>query len=188
MNVVIISGSIRNGRQTHKVAKILHHRLLKENIMVELLDLKAYDLPMMENRFSKQSEPPQSLVEFGDRLNQADGIVIVSPEYNGSYPGVLKNALDHFYPEINHKGIGVVTVSSGSFGGIMAAHHLQTYILELKAYPNPYVLPVPNVETNATETGEFTDPRTKKKMDTFVREFIAFANLLTPTQEQQLSA
>lgn len=188
MKVVIISGSIRRVRQSHKVAEIIYGRLLKENVRAELLDLKEYDLPLMTERLSELADPPENLVRLGEKLDQADGIIIVSPEYNGSYPGVLKNALDYFYSEFNHKAISVATVSSGSFGGIMAAHQLQTYLLEFKAYPNPYTLPVPNVETNATETEEFADSRTQRKLDIFIREFIWFTNLLTSGRAQRLSA
>ena len=62
---------------------------------------------------------------------------LVTPEYNNGYPGVLKNALDYFLPEYRRKPVGIVTVSSGGFGGINALAQLRLVLFLMGAYPIP---------------------------------------------------
>ena len=82
-----------------------------------------------------RDDPPPGLVRFSEAVRAADAVVVVSPEYNGSIPGVLKNALDYIYGEWFRKPVGIVTVSAGGFGGVQVHNHLQLLFLRLKALP-----------------------------------------------------
>jgi NAD(P)H-dependent FMN reductase len=75
----------------------------------------------MEQRLSEMKIAPPGLRSFSDKLEVADGLLIVSPEYKGGVPGVLKNALDYLKPSIlRRKPVGICTVSSGGFGESIA--------------------------------------------------------------------
>ncbi|MEO0471661.1 MAG: NAD(P)H-dependent oxidoreductase, partial [Bacteroidota bacterium] len=138
MNIAIISGSVRSGRHSHKVATYLHQQLsLRDGIKVDLMDLHTWQLPILENRWKKLDNPPSNLVNFSASLQTADGLIFVSPEYHGSYTGVLKNAVDHYWHEFHRKPIGVVATGSGKFGGINASTEMQQLILSLGAFPMP---------------------------------------------------
>src|SRR5205807_1943358 len=98
--IPVILGSIRRDRESVKVARFVMDCLQKLNaVHAELLDLKELNLPMMEERLRFRSDPPPSVVDFGAKINRADSILIVTPEYNGGYPGVLKNALEYLKDE-----------------------------------------------------------------------------------------
>jgi NAD(P)H-dependent FMN reductase len=99
------------------VARFVHKRLgSRENVETQIIDLKELNLPIMEERLRFRNDPPPGLVEFSEKMNRAHSIVIVTPEYNNGYPGVLKNTLDYLLPEYRRKPFGIVTVSGGGFG------------------------------------------------------------------------
>jgi NAD(P)H-dependent FMN reductase len=93
-------GSTRRDRQTFKVARFVLVQLQRwQGVQTELLDLLEYNFPIMEERLHRRDDPPPRLQEFADKIARADSLIIVTPEYNNGYPGVLKNALDYLLPE-----------------------------------------------------------------------------------------
>src|ERR1700679_787108 len=117
--IPIIVGSTRRDRQSIKVAQFVLKKLQERpGVETELLDLLEYNFPIMEERLHRRDDPPPRLEEFGGKIGRADSFVIVTPEYNTAYPGVLKNALDYLLPEYERKPVGIVTVSAGVYGGI----------------------------------------------------------------------
>jgi len=173
MRLTIILGSVRLNRQSEKVATYLFKRM--ENlpgVQADLLDLKSFDLPVMEERLRMQKEPDNALLEFSERLMKADGIMIVSPEYNGSYPGALKNALDYFKAEYQKKVFVLVTVSNGQWGGINASHHLESWVTHVKGYLSPYKLMVPFVEELFDPDGTPLNPSFVRQSDQVIEEWI----------------
>ncbi|NEO64685.1 MAG: NAD(P)H-dependent oxidoreductase, partial [Moorea sp. SIO4G2] len=118
LNIPIVLGSCRIGRESLNVAKFILTELVDHNrIDTELIDLGEYKLPMLEERLQDSSNPPENVLKFCAKLGQADGILLVTPEYKNGYPGVLKNALDYLEPQaLKYKPIGICTVSSGRFG------------------------------------------------------------------------
>jgi len=173
MKIAIILGSVREDRKSDKVATYLM-RLLEKQFEVEtiMLDLLDYSFPVMKERFRLLENPSESMSEFSTILNQSDGIIIVTPEYNGSYSGALKNTLDYYKQEYVRKPMGVVTVSSGSWGGINASHHLLSWILHVKAIPSPYKLMIQNVNSVFKDNNELLDEKFEGKASDFLKEFI----------------
>src|SRR5260370_38723468 len=120
LNIPIVMGSIRIGRTSRDIALFMHSRMAADpRLKADLVDLGEYSFPMMEQRLSEMMVAPPGLQEFSDKLERADGLLIVSPEYKGGVPGVLKNALDYLKPGIlRRKPVGICTVSAGGFGGV----------------------------------------------------------------------
>ncbi len=173
MKIAIILGSVRENRRSVNVAKLLNELLKKRGgVEVELLDLKEYSFPVMEERLRFLKNPPDGMIDFSATLDSADGIIIVSPEYNGSFSGVLKNTLDYFKDEYFKKAVGVVTVSSGSLGGVNASHHLLSWALHVKAIPSPFKLMVQNVDDLFNEDGELSDNDLGDRSEKFLKEFL----------------
>src|ERR1700710_183624 len=115
-NIAIISSSVRAGRNSHRVTLFFKNFIEQNNLAsVEIIDLKEYNFPLFEERLSKVKEPSPMMLKFADKVKKADGIIIVTPEYNGGYPASLKNAIDLLYPEWKRKPIGLATVSDGPF-------------------------------------------------------------------------
>lgn len=174
MFIPVILGSTRRGRQSLKVARYIHAQLARQpDVTTELLDLAEYNFPIMEERLRFRDDPPPRAEEFSGKLQRADAIVIVSPEYNNGYPGVLKNALDYFYPEYKRKVFGIVTVSAGGFGGINCLQQLRQVALTLGGYPIPASFPVSKVNSSFAEDGTPQDAAaTDKRAGAFFDELL----------------
>jgi NAD(P)H-dependent FMN reductase len=186
MNIIIISGSIRTGRKSHQVAEVLKDRFVKSGYKhTEVLDLAIYDLPVLEEKYGDHAEMPTGLAEIQQKIDQADAMIFVSPEYHGSYSGALKNAVDYFWKEFMRKPIGVVAVAFGRFGGINASTAMQQLVLSLGAYPMPYKLLVPTVQNAFDESGIIKDEMLSKSFDKFVSEFSWLSEAITAKKAQE---
>jgi len=151
----------------------------RSNVETELLDLLEYNFPIMEERLHERDDPPPRLQEYADKIQRADSLVIVSPEYNNGYPGVLKNALDYLLPEYERKPIGIVTVSAGSFGGLTCLVQLRLVTIGMGAFPIPERLPVSRVHQNfPNDDGTPADPSYEKRANTFLDEVLWFTEAI----------
>jgi NAD(P)H-dependent FMN reductase len=174
-----ILGSTRRDRQSPKVAKFVHRRLAaRENVETEVIDLQELNLPIMEERLRFRNDPPPGLVPFSEKMNRADSIVIVTPEYNNGYPGVLKNTLDYLLPEYKRKPFGIVTVSGGGFGGITCLAQLRLVVIGMGAFPIPASLPVSTVQNSFDADGNPKDAAYEKRADTFIGELLWFTEAI----------
>lgn len=185
MKIAIISGSVRENRQTIRVSLHLTDRLKSESEhQVEHIDLAETDLPVMHERLRMLQKPDPAWLSFGQKVNEADAIIIVSPEYNGSYSGALKNALDYLKSEYTKKPFGIVTVSSGQYGGINASHHLESWVLHVKGYPSPFKLLVPHVEELFNADGEVQQAGFEKQVSVFIQEFLWLARAIVNEKQR----
>ena len=129
----VILGSTRPGRKGEVIAKwVVEQASTRADATFELVDLADFPLPHLDEEL-----PPSRGVYANDhtkawsaRISQFDGFVFVTPEYNHSTSGVLKNALDYLYLEWNNKTVGFV--SYGVAGGIRAVEHLRVIVAELQ--------------------------------------------------------
>lgn len=174
MNIAIISGSTRIGRQTTKVANYLEQVASnKANVtQVTLLDIHAYNFPVMEERHGMLKNPPTGLEEFHQKLDACDALIIVTPEYNGGMSGALKNTLDYFRNEFTKKPMAAVTVSGGNMGGVNALHQLWYWMLHVGAIVSPTKLLVSNVTKAFADNGQATDERFIRNADKTIDELI----------------
>lgn len=135
MKVAIILGTVRQGRHTEKLAKwVVKHAESRENVEVELLDLADYPLPFFEEpvspKYNPDRRPSPEAKKWLDKLGSFDAYVVVTPEYNHSIPGVLKNALDYTDFQVMRKPFALVT--HGTAGGARAAAHLKDILSEIR--------------------------------------------------------
>ncbi|MFD9006858.1 NADPH-dependent FMN reductase [Streptomyces sp. NPDC059582] len=128
----IILGSTRPGRNGAAVAQwVLEHAVQRTDAEFELVDLADYKLPLLDEAYPPamgQYTQPHTQT-WAAKIASFDGFVIVTPEYNHSVPGALKNAIDFLFAEWNHKAVGFV--SYGSTGGTRAVEHLRLIAGEL---------------------------------------------------------
>lgn len=145
-HISIISSSIRIGRNSHRVALYLQDYIRKGELAeVEISDLKHYNFPLFDERIQFQKKPKKNALEFANKIKSSDGIIMVTPEYNGGYPASLKNAIDLLYDEWLHKPIAISTVSTGFAGGSQALIALQFTLWKMKAQMISATFPVPDV-------------------------------------------
>lgn len=174
MNIAIISASVRLERKSQRVALYLKKYLEEKKIAkTNLLDLAVFNFPIFEERLSFISDPSQDMVAFADSIKEADGVIIVTPEYNGGYPASLKNVIDLLYKEWKRKPIAISTVSAGAFGGSQVITSLQFSLWKIGALVVPAMFPVANVEKSFDETGQAAEPQaTDKRAENFINELI----------------
>ncbi len=153
-HIAIISSSVRTGRQSHRVALYFKKYIETNNIaIVEILDLKEYNFPLFDERLQFQKDPAPGTLDFAAKIKSADGIVIVTPEYNGGYPPSLKNATDLLHDEWHRKPIVFATISDGIFGGSQVITSLQYSFWKIGAWTVPARFPVPKVQDSFAEDG-----------------------------------
>ena len=187
--VPVILGSIRRNRESVKVAKYMLRRLKeRSNIQAELVDLRELNLPMMEERLRFRDDAGPNVREFSDKIARADSVLIVTPEYSGGYPGVLKNALDYLKPEFKRKAVGVVTVSAVNTAGILCLNALRQVLLHLHAVPIPASLMVANVKEAFASEGTPSDPAFHDKASAFIDEFLWFTEALATQRAKKAKA
>jgi NAD(P)H-dependent FMN reductase len=172
LNIPVLLGSVRRNRQSPKVARWLHRQLeIDERITTRLIDLEELALPIMEERLRMRDDPPPGAATLSEVIAAGDGLVIVTPEYNHGYPGVLKNALDYLLPELKRKPVGIVTVSAGGFGGINCLAQLRLVLLAMGAVPIPASLPVSRVGQSFADEGP-TDDKLTERAAKFIDELV----------------
>lgn len=180
MNILVLSSSIRENASTKRVALHLADQLKKFNeVNPEFLDLTDYEYPLWKEVFHREVNPPAECAVLHDKLDGADAMIFVTPEYNGSYSLALKNMVDYFGLKVfEKKAIGVAAISTGALGGIRAALQLQQLILALYALPAPQMLLVPFVQNRFDENGKSLDEAFVKNVDHFLNDFLWLAEAL----------
>lgn len=148
LNILLITASIREGRQTPKVAEALRQKLAQQsNINLNQIDLLELNLP-----FFTDAEPVDSALTLLEAYKKADGIIIVTPEYNHSIPAPVKNMIDYAVKkELYGKPLMQVGVSNKNFGGVRAIKELAHTWHGVGGIALPVFLPTPFVnEFDAT--------------------------------------
>lgn len=172
-HIAIISASVRIGRVSHRVALYFENFLKEKNFGTsEILDLRKYQFPLFEERLKYLPNPSPDVLDFASRIKQADGLIIVTPEYNGGYPSSLKNVIDLLYDEWHRKPIGISTVSDGAFGGTQVITSLQFTLWKMRAWTVPAMFPVPNANSAFDEKGVLLNASLEKRATNFVNELL----------------
>lgn len=174
-NIVVIAGSLRKESFTLKIANALAKLApdtLKLNV-VTLNDISFFNQDLEAN-------PPADWLAFREKLQKSDGVLFVTPEYNRSIPGVLKNAIDvgsrpYGKSSFLGKPIGIVSNSPGPLGGVNAAKHLQ-HILPGISGP---ILGQPEIYLNGVgdafdDHGHLTKESLQKVLQQYIDAFAAF--------------
>lgn len=172
--IAIISASVRKGRKSHSVALYFQNYLTQKQLAeTEIIDLDVYNFPIFEERLRLIENPTAEMLQLSKTITEVDGVIIVTPEYNGGYPASLKNVIDLLYAEWKRKPIGVATVSAGPFGGSQVITSLQFSLWKIGALVVPAMFPVAAVEKAFSENGTPTDQETTDKRATaFVNELL----------------
>src|ERR1041385_5038403 len=193
MKIDVIVGSTRQNRISEKPARwIYEYAKTKPGLDVELLDLRDYPLPIFDD-----PTPPMHLhgqysdervQTWSNKIAEADGFIVVSPEYNHGYPAVFKNAIDVLYSEWNNKPIGFV--SYGTLGGARVVEQLRLVSIELQMVPIQRALHVPGpilmtIMRSQDENAPNPFASITWQADGFLDQLIWWAKALKIAREQQ---
>lgn len=170
--ITIISATNRPDSTTKKIASAYAQLMEKQGVGSKLfsLELLTPDMKFID-LYGQHSEKFQQLLQ--EYIIPAEKFVFVVPEYNGSYPGILKLFLDAILPDINRgKKAALVGVSSGRAGNLRGMDHLTGVLHYLGIYVHPNKLPVSSVLTLLDENGKIKDENTLKVLEKQIGEFM----------------
>jgi NAD(P)H-dependent FMN reductase len=172
MRIEIISGSPRENSVTRRVALHLKNQISQQTTHeVDIIDMKDWNIPPMQTVWVSSEKTPAPFKPLAERVFNADAIILLTPEYNGSYSPALKNLLDHF-PKQHHKAFGIVTASPGAFGGMRASQQLLLLVPALFGIVSPYLLIVPGVDKKFSPDGDLIDESFQNSVHNFITEFV----------------
>jgi len=171
--IPIILGTARQGRQSENVARYVFDQINKRaEIEAELIDVRK--LPMKLDDAGEQMKDPK----FSATIERCDGLIIVTPEYNHGYPGLLKHALDMNLKEYIHKAVGICGVSAGPFGGTRVIESLLPVMRELGLVTIFEDVNFGNVGMVFDERGKLLDNNFLRRVEMFLDELIWMAKVL----------
>src|SRR5438094_1820918 len=175
----VILGTTRQGRMSLSAARLVTGEVAKQaGVETELIDIAQLPLPT--------ADAGEGIEEaaFAAKMNRADALVIVAPEYNHGYPGLLKHVLDSCLKEYIHKAVGIVGVSAGPFGGTRVIENLLPVMREIGLVTIFWDVNFSNVQTAFAEDGRLLEPSYIRRIDKFLKELIWMAKTLRHGREQ----
>ena len=174
----IILGTPRQGRRSEHAARfVLEQTKRRAAVETELIDVR--ELPLQLDDAGEEIKIP----DFSAQMQRADGIILVVPEYNHGYPGLLKHALDTNLEEYIHKAVGICGVSAGPFGGTRVIENLLPVMRELGLVTTFTDVNFSNVGKNFSEHGELLDDSFTGRVANFLDELIWMAKVLRHGRE-----
>jgi len=175
----VVIGTPRQGRLTEPAANFVFGELSKRNdIDTELIDIRKIPIRMDDAGEALKDS------EFSATVARADGLILVVPEYNHSFPGLLKHVLDTNLKEYVHKAVGVCGVSAGPFGGARMIESLLPVLRELglvTIFWDVYFGTAGKLFDSAT--GKITDPAYSRRVEKFLNELVWMARALRHARE-----
>lgn len=166
--ILAFAGSTREGSLNKKLLKIAVAGARAAGAEVSESDLREYEFPLYDGDLEQRGGIPEGARRFRDALIGHDGILVASPEYNGSFSGVLKNALDWASREAPNdpplvafrgKVAAVMSASPGPFGGVRGQIMLRTLLATLQVLVLPDLVVVPAASTAFTDEGRLRDEK-----------------------------
>ena len=172
--IPVILGTVRKGRASENVAKFVFEQVQKrEGVESELIDIRELNFPGDDAGEQIKND------KFSATCERADGLVIVTPEYNRGYPGMLKHVLDSNLKEYIHKAVGICGVSAGGFGGTRVIESLLPVMRELGLVTIFWDGNFSGAQSLFDEAGNLKDrPTHEKRIDKFLAELIWMSKVL----------
>ena len=177
--IPVILGTARMGRMSLHAAQLVTQELRKRaGVETELVDIAQLPLPTNDAGESIKH------AGFSTTMSRADALVIVSPEYNHGYSGLLKHVLDSCLKEYIHKAVGIVGVSAGPFGGTRVIENLLPVMRELGLVTIFWDVNFSSVQKVFAPDGKLLDESYVRRIDKFLKELIWMAKTLRQGREQ----
>jgi NAD(P)H-dependent FMN reductase len=177
--IPVILGTARQGRQSEHVASFVLSEMKKRpEIETELIDVRK-----LKMRLDDAGEEMKD-ADYAEKMTRADGLVIVTPEYNHGYPGLLKHALDMCLEEYIHKAVGLVGVSAGPFGGSRVIEQMVQVVRELGLTVTFTDLNFSKVRDAFDETGNLKDEKYVGRLAKFLNELVWMSRVMRYGREK----
>jgi len=173
MYIPVILGTAREGRQSEKAARFIYDLVQKMGPDTEIVDIREYRIVATDNT----GDIPQAK-KWREKISRADGLIIVSPEYNHTYPGELKIFLDMLYKEYARKPIALCGVSNGPWGGTRGIQALRLTCIALGMHPILETIYFPFIQERFDDEGKIKDAAFERSADGMIKSLITQAEAL----------
>lgn len=184
LRVVAISGSLRTTGYTVKALEVALEGVQEIGAQTQLIYLNEYDLVFCDGRDKK--DYPEGVHRLRSDVKQAQGIILGTPEYHGSYSGVLKNALDLMgFDEFGGKMWGLIGVAGGTLGATNALNSLRSIGRALHAWVVPEQVSISEAWKAFDEGGQPKEDQLRQRLMDVGRQVARFAYLHTSEQMQE---
>lgn len=171
-----ICGSLRDESYTRLAVETALIGASQHGAQARLIDLRDYNLPFVDGR--NQEDYPEVVHKLKREVAGAQGIILGTPEYHGSYSGVLKNALDHMgFREFEGKIVGLIGVAGGGMGAVNALNHLRLVGRSLRAWVIPQQVSLPQVWELYDDAGNLKSGHIEANIIEVGRQVARFATL-----------
>jgi NAD(P)H-dependent FMN reductase len=179
LNIPVILGTARKGRASAHAAQLFAELLNRRaGVVSRVIDIAAVPMPV-DDAGEAIKDPA-----FAQAMTEADGLVIVSPEYNHSFPGLLKHVLDSCLSEYIHKAVGIVGVSAGPFAGARVIQNLLPVMREIGLVTIFWDVNIGTVGKVFAEDGRLLDEAVIRRSERFIKELIWMATVLRYGRER----
>lgn len=180
--ILVILGSTREGRRGEKVANWAMSVLSKRSdANYELVDLRDWDFPFYNLPTSPSTKKGvyQSEIQekWGEKIDSADGYLMITPEYNHGYSAVLKNAIDFLWFEWNHKPVTFISYGGGA-GGVRAVEQLRQVAVELEMVPIREAVLISGIHGAFDEQGNIKDESFNHRLEQTVDRLVLWTKSL----------
>ncbi len=180
VRVAVISGSASPNRTGAPVVAWIADKLRAAGAEVDVVDLQDLALPFYDepNLPRLRRYVHQHTKDWSARVDAADAFVFVAPEYNGSFPAILKNALDYLHHEWHYKPAGLVTYGGGLTAGFRGAQALRQILAALYMVPIQEAVAIPFIKEHVDGSGFRPDARMDQAADGMIRELLRVQGVL----------
>lgn len=187
--ILVFAGSIRSGAYSGKTADAAMKELALQGAEVTRISLADYPLPIMDQDLEAEKGVPENAVKLARLFVGNDGILIATPEYNGSMPPLVKNTIDWISRVRKDRGIvlrplagkvvAICSSSDGHFAGIRSANHLRAVLSHIQMDVIPQQVSVPHGGEAFDDNGDFREERLRNGMQRLCRALIERAAMLS---------
>ncbi|TIO76830.1 MAG: NAD(P)H-dependent oxidoreductase [Mesorhizobium sp.] len=187
--ILVFAGSIRTGAFSGKTADVAQKELAMQGAEVTRISLGDYPLPIMDEDLEKEKGIPDSAMKLGQQIAAHDGLLIATPEYNGSIPPLLKNSIDwvsrlrrdgsRSFRPLYGKPVGLCSSSEGKFAGVRCINHLRAVLVRCQMEVITPECSVSSANEAFAEDGQFRDPRLHQSMERLCRTLIETSRMLS---------
>lgn len=184
--IAVLYGSTRTERVGIRAARFVTRELRERGHDVTLLEPIEYRLPPLDYRYFEYEEgqAPAEIERVAKVLRAAEAYVFVTGEYNHGIPPMLKNMIDHFLYLYFFKPSGIVSYSTGRFGGVREAVQLRATLGEIGTVSIPTTFAIPKVDAGFTKEGQPRDERYHEWIAQFLDELEWYTDALKRKREE----
>ncbi len=186
-NVLIVGlvGSLREESYTRMAVNLALSGAAKKGAQIKLIDLRDFDLPFCDGS-GKEADRYPDVLRLRKEVAQAQGIILGTPDYHGSFSGVLKNALDLMgFQEFAGKVVGLVGVAGGALGAVNALNDLRKVGRSLHAWVVPHQAAIPQAWKHFHQDGSLDDLEYQNRLLEVGEEVARFAFLLSSDETRK---